>query len=486
MSHQHFVRRIGFFSATSIVIGSVIGSAIFMKPATMAAQLGSPVLMIIVWVIAGIISLFGAMAFAELGTMFPETGGQYVYLQQAFGDKTAYLYGWSSIAVVNTAAIAAIAYVLASYLEYFFPLPRLSEAMEMTVILKIPLVGEIRPLQNIGVKAVAIAVIMGLSIINYFSLRSGNAIQFAATAVKIGIILLLVVGILFSGKGEHMNLVSDSVYHSSRGWDLLTAFMAATTGAFAAYDGWNNLNMVAGEIREPERNINRSLVAGLWACILIYVLVTLSYMYVLPIDVMAKSKLVASDAADVVMGSNGAAVIAILIVISTFGATNVNLLANARVVFAMSGSGDFFSWAGKVHPRHDTPGNAVILLGIWSSILVLSGSFDILSDMFIFMSWVFYGLVVTGVFILRRKQPGKERPYKTWGYPIIPLIFLAFTIVYVCTTLYSDISNFREGRTPVVNSVFGLMLTLSGMPLFYYFRRKKNVIVTSPDDQKQV
>jgi len=465
-------RKIGLWSATSIVIGSVIGSSIFMKPATMASQLGSPVMIIIVWIVAGIISMFGAMAYAELGTMFPETGGQYMYLRYAFGDFIAYLYGWSSIIVINTASIAAIAFVCASYAGYFIPLPHYSLATEHSVIFHIPLVGDILPLQNFGVKLLAIGIILVLTLINYLSVRLGNTVQFIATVLKTAVILLLVFGILFSGKGNVQNFITDSPDFHLSGWKLLIAFMSATTGAFAAYDGWNNLNMVAGEIKDPGKNITRSLIMGLWICIIVYVLVTLSYMYVLPMEVMAKSPLVASDAAAVVMGTAGGTVIAILIVISTFGTTSVNLFTNARVVFAMAETKIFFKTAGQVHPKFRTPGNAIIILGLWSCLLVLSGSFDILADMFIFMGWVFYGLVIIGLFILRKKMPQAERPYRAWGYPLVPFVFILFTIIYIATTLYNDIDNYVSGRSLMINSVFGLLLTAIGIPLYFYFKRK--------------
>lgn len=472
MSSPQLAKTIGLWSATTLVIGSVIGSNIFMKPATMAAQLPSPYLIIIVWVIAGVVSMFGAMAYAELGTMFPETGGQYVYLRYAYNDLVAYLYGWGSMAVVNTASIAAIGFVFASYAGYFFPLPHFSEATEQSIVLHIPLLGDIFPLKNFGVKALAILMIMFLTLVNYISVRSSNAIQFIATVLKVAVILLLVSGILFSGKGDTQNFITNAPGFDLSGWALLGAFMAATSGAFAAYDGWNNLNMMAGEIKNPQRNITRSLIVGLWVCIIVYVLVTLSYMYVLPIDVMAGSKRVASDAINVALGNIGGGVIAALIVVSTFGGTNANLLANARVVFAMGESKTFFPGAGKVHPKYKTPGNAVLILGIWSSVLVVSGSFDMLADMFIFVSWVFYGLVILGLFILRRKMPDAERPYKAWGYPVIPLIFLLFTAVYIATTLYNDINNYVQGRSPFINSVFGLILTAIGIPLYFYFKKK--------------
>lgn len=467
-------KTIGLWSATSIVIGSVIGSTIFMKPATMASQLGSPYLIILVWIVAGLVSMFGAMAFAELGTLFPETGGQYVYLRYAYGDLVAYLYGWASMVVVNTAAIAAMAFVLASYAGYFIPLPQLSSAVAHSVVLHVPMIGDIMPLQNLGVKAFAISTIMILSIINYRSLRSGNQIQFVSTFFKVAVICILVFGILVSGKGHAANFVTNAPGFQLSNWSLFAGFMAATTGAFAAYDGWNNLNMVAGEIRQPEKNITRSLLIGLWICIIIYVLVTLAYLYVLPVEVMARSPLVASDAAAVVLGNAGGTVIALLILISCLGATNINLLTNARVVFAMAESELFFSWPAKVHPRFHTPGNAVLILGIWSSVLVLSGSFDILADMFVFMSWLFYGLVVVGVFILRKKMPDAARPYKAWGYPWVPLVFVVFTALYIGTTLYNDIVNYSNGKSPIINSVFGLLLTVTGIPLYYYFRKKKN------------
>ena len=477
MSKAGLERKIGLLPAVSIVVGGIIGSAIFMKPSTMAAQLGSPGLLLLVWLVAGVFSVFGALVFAELGTLFPETGGQYVYLREAFGERTAFLYGWASMAVVNTAAIAAIAFVMASYAGHFIDLPRLDPATEARWSFLIPGIGRIMPLQQIGIKALAIGVIMALSLINYLSFRTGNLIQVFATGFKMAVILILVFGILLSGKGDASHFGGSGSGGGLQGWGLLTAFMAAMTGAFAAYDGWNNLNMVAGELKDPHRNIGRSLMLGISVCIATYVLVTLAYLYALPIDAMAASPLVARDAVASVAGEGGAAVVAAMIAASTFGATQVNLMANARVVYAMSEAGQFLPWTGKTHPRHGTPANAVLLLGAWSSVLVLSGSFDILSDMFIFMGWVFYGLVVAGLFRIRMGSRGADMPPSRWGYPWIPGIFLIFTFIYVVTTLYNDVENYRSGRSQVVNSLFGLALTLMGLPLRRFLRRG----VTAPD-----
>lgn len=385
----------------------------------------------------------------------------------------AYLYGWGSMAVINTAAIAAIAFVCAGYAGNFIHLPHFESATEHSVIVHIPMIGDILPLENFGVKALAIAIIVVITIANYISVRAGNSIQFVATLLKALAIATLVFGILFSGKGSTQNLVKNSATFHLSGWPLLAAFMAATTGAFAAYDGWNNLSMVGGELKDPAKNTTRSLFFGLFACIVIYVLISIAYLYVLPIDQMAASPLVASDAMEKILGSAGGTAIAVLIVISTFGAASANLLANARVVFAMAETRSFFQWAGRVHPRFNTPGNAVLILGAWSTLFVLSGSFDILADMFIFVSWIFYGMVVAGVFVLRKKMPAAERPYKVNGYPVLPAIFVVFTCIYLGTTLFSDIENYREGKTPFINSIFGMLLTAIGIPLFYYFHSRR-------------
>ena len=472
MNQPQLKKTIGFWSATTLVIGGIIGSTIFMKPAVMAAQLPSPILLLAVWIVGGIVSIFGAMAFAELGTMFPETGGQYVYLQKAYGDFVAYLYGWGSIVVINSAAISAIAYVFASYTGYFIHLPRFSVEVENSIRLHLPGIGDIFPLQNAGLKSLAITMLMGLTWVNWRSVKSGNAIQFIATVLKVVALLLLVLGIFFSGSGHVINLVQDGSTFQLHGFGIVTAFMAATTGALASYDGWNNLNMVAGEIKDPSRNITRSLFIGVLVCILVYVLITVAYLYVLPVDELAGSPTVASDAVARALGSNAGVTIAALIVLSTFGAVSANLLANSRVIFSMAQGGNFFAWAAKIHPRNQTPGNSVVLLGVWSSILIITGSFDILTDMFIFMSWFFYFMVVLAVFVMRRKMPDAIRPYRVKGYPWVPLCFLVFTAFYLGSTLYYDIGNYNSGKSPVINSVFSIILTLTGVPFFQNKKKK--------------
>jgi APA family basic amino acid/polyamine antiporter len=404
--------------------------------------------------------------------MFPETGGPYIYLQKIYGNFVAYLYGWSAMAVINTASLAAITIVCAQYAGFFIHLPRFPRATELSVHLHIPYIGEIYPLEDFGVKVLTSLILALLTVINYLSTRFGNAVQLVATVMKTLALVLLIGGLLFSGQGHAANFVTDSPDFKPSFLLVLTGFMAATSGAFSSYDGWYNINMVAGELEDPRRNISRSLFIGLGACMAIYILVTLAYNYILPIGVMAHSTLVAADAIQKVLGTAAAGLVSLMIVVSTFGATHVNLLTNARVTFAMGEDGSFFPWAGKVQPRFGTPGNAVIIMGVWSILFVFSGSFDILADMFAFMSWVFHGLMAIGLMILRRRSPDIARPYRVRAYPWIPLLFTAFTLFYLVTTIYNDVVAYRSGKAPMIDSVLALALTATGIPFYLYFQRK--------------
>ncbi len=465
-------KTLGGWSATSLVIGSIIGAGIFMRPASMAARLGAPVMLFMVWILAGGVSLIGAMIYAELGTTFPDTGGPYVYLQKAYGDFTAFIYGWSANLVINTAALASMAFVCAQYLGFFVPMPQFAPVIEKSIKLHVPFVADIYPLANIGVKSTAGAIIVVLTVLNYCSTKQSNALQVVSTVLKTGAILLLIAGLFFTGKGHVVNFITNSPDFHARNWLLFAAFMAATSGAFSSYDGWYNINMVAGEIEDAGRNISRSLFTGIGACIAIYSLTTLAYIYVIPVGQMAHSPLVAADAMERVLGVAAAGLVSALIVISTLGCCNANFMANIRIIFAMGEGGHFFAWTGKIHPRFGTPGNAAIFMGVISLLFVFSGSFDILADMFVFLSWIFYGLTAVGLFILRRKSPEIVRPYRTKGYPYLPLLFIAFTFFYLVTTVYNDVAAYNSGQAPMINSVLGLLLTATGIPFYLYFQRK--------------
>lgn len=294
------------------------------------------------------------------------------------------------------------------------------------------------------------------------------------SAAKVTAIVLLVGGLFVSGKGSFSNFFEASEVIKPAGFALVTAFVAACNGALQAFDGCNNMLNVTGEIKDPGKNIPRSLFIGLTACIGIYLLVNASLIYVLPVDKMAASSLVASDAAQVVFGVIGGGLIAFLISFSVLGTTFSNVFTPPRLTFAMAQDNRFFKMAGKVHPRFQTPGNALLVhLGVMI-LMVLSGSFYILADMYIFIVWAFNLMMMIGLFILRKKMPDKERPYRVWGYPWIPILVILFNAFYLTITLVDDIQNYIEGKSRLMNSVFGLVVTAAGIPLYYYFRRKYN------------
>ena len=464
-------KKIGFWSATSIAIGSIIGSGVFMKPSTMAAQLGSPIWLTLVWVIAGLFSLFGALIFAELGAMMPETGGIYAYFRRMFGDFFAFLYGWAAFAVINTAAVAAISFVCAQYADYFLHLPRFDTATEQAFAWHIPFIGDLYPLQNFGVKSLAVAIVIGLSALNYRSVKAGSSFQLISTIIKIAVIVALIVGILFSGEGSFQNFFQAE--NPKEGMSLLSGIVVAMTGAFLAYDGWINITFIAGEIKQPQKNIPRSLIVGVFACIVVYVLVNQAYLYVLPVEKLASSSLVASDAIAVALGNTSGAIVAAMIVICTLGAVNGNLMASCRVTYAMGNDRVFLPWVGKTHTRYHTPGNAVWLHAIWTSLFIITGSFDMLADMFVFITWIAYLFGAIGIFLLRKKMPDQPRPYKIWGYPVVPILFIAFSSFYLISTVWNDVTNYLNGRQPVINSVLGMVITGVGIPLYFYFKKRR-------------
>lgn len=466
------VPALGLFTTLSIVIGAMIGSGIFKKPALMAAQLGSPELLLGIWVVAGFITLFGALTNAEIAGMITQTGGQYIFFQKMYGNFMAFLYGWAVFAVIQTGSIASITYVFSQYFQYFYVLPHFSPAVEQSFVLHIPFIGQIAPLADIGVKLLTIAVIVVLTLVNYLGVRFGGTVQNVFTVLKVAAILFLVAAGFASGAGSFEHVVQPAAAGIPTGGALVLAIVAAMSGAFWAYDGWNNITYIAGEVRQPQRTVPRALFLGTFVVITVYLLVNLAYLYILPVDVMAASDLVATDAATVILGSLGGTFIAAAVMVSTFGTSNGTILASARVYFAMAREKMFFPAIGAIHPRYRTPGNALLLQAVWTCILVLSGTFDTLTDMLIFVSWIFYALGAFGVFILRRTMPDVPRPYKVWGYPVVPAVFVLFASVYVLFTLYGDITAYIEGKATIINSVFGLVLVGMGIPFYIYFRSK--------------
>jgi basic amino acid/polyamine antiporter, APA family len=450
-------RSIGLFTATMMVIGSMIGSGIFKKPAAMAAQLQSGELLVLVWIVAGVITVFGALTNAEIASMFDKTGGQYVYFRRMYGDFVAYLYGWTMLAVVQSGSQAAIAYVFAEYLGFFIQYPQMSKEWQESYVW-IPLVGKLYPFVEFSTKWVAVSAITLLTVINYFGVQFGGFVQNLMTVTKLGVMVILVSCIFIIG--NHQIPETISTLNSSgplHGLALLSAFGLALSGAFWAYDGWNNVTFISGEIKNPQNNLPKALFLGTMGVILVYVVVNVAYLYILPLSVIAGSKIVAATAANVIFGATGAAFISAAVMFSSFGSLNGSILSSARVPFAMAQDGLFFKIFSKIHPRFHTPGNSLIVQGIWSSCLVFSGTFDIITDYVIFAAWLFYALGAFGVFVLRKKMPDTPRAYKVWAYPMTPIVFIVFATAFLINTIVSA----------PFNAAMGLFLILLGLPFLW-------------------
>ena len=459
-------QRLGLYTATMIVIGSVIGSGIFVKPATMAAQLRSPVLLLGIWTLAGLLTLAGALTNAEIAGMIASTGGQYVFFRRIYNDFVGYLYGWSVFSVIQTGSIASIAYVFAEYCGYFIKLPRLAPQWEQ---LSVSLLGgaiTMAPFEQLGVKLLTVACILVLTSVNIVGVVAGGLLQNVLTTAKLAAIAAIAGAAFAFSDGRSGSLTaatwSGGLHQLDDPWGLLRALGLALAGAFWAYDGWNNITYVAGELREPRRTIPRSLLLGTATVVAIYTAINVAYLYVLPLDELARSELVAAAALERVLGHVGAAIVAALVVVSTFGTVNGTTLASARVSFAMARDGLFWRGLGHISPRFRTPARALVVQGLWASALVFSGTFNQLTDMLIFVSWIFYALGALGVFVLRRREPDAPRPYRVWGYPWVPAAFTLFAVGYVALTL-------RENPR---DSLFGLLLVATGLPGYFYWRRR--------------
>lgn len=453
---KELIRGLSLTAAVMIVAGSMIGSGIFRKPATMAGQLLSPELLIVIWIAAGAITFIGALVNAEIAGMIDATGGQYIYFRKMYGDFTAYLYGWSILAVIQTGSQAAIAYVFAEYLGYFFKFPEAPEAMRNFSVY-MPFVGDIFPFAGFGTKLVAIGAIIFLTIANYVGVVFGGLIQTIITYVKIISIIILAVVLLLFADGSLANLTIDAATKPEN-FNFIAMLGLALAGAFWAYDGWNNVTFVSGEVKDPQTNVPKALLYGTLIVIAVYVVINIGFLYVLPIDEMMKSPLVAATAAEKIFGSSGGAIISIAVIISTFGALNGSLLATARVQFAMARTKLFFKPLGEIHPKFSTPHISLIVQGFWSAMLVMSGSFDTITDYVIFASWLFYMMGAYGVIVLRKKMKDVPRPYKVWGYPYTPILFVVFSALFLLNTIISDTEN----------AMMGVILIAIGLPVYFY------------------
>jgi APA family basic amino acid/polyamine antiporter len=474
---REFKHGLGLLDSTMIVIGSMIGSGIFIVSADIARTVGSPGLLLVVWLITGLITITGALSYGELAGMMPHAGGQYVYLREAYNPLVGFLYGWTSFLVIQTGTIAAVAVAFARFTAVLIP-----GLGENQILL------ELFGLRISAAQLVAILCIAVLTYVNTRGLREGKIVQniftIAKTAALIGLILL---GI-FVGRNAHAietNLANfwsatwthvsngkiDSV-ESLSGLMVLAAIGASMVGSLFSSDAWNNITFTAGEVINPKRNIPLSLVLGTGVVTVLYLLANVAYILVLPVvgspdatDLVgrgiqfASSDRVATAAVTMIFGEPAAVIMAVLIMVSTFGCSNGLILAGARVYYAMAKDRVFFRKVGTLNER-SVPGTALVVQGVWASLLCLSGTYGDLLDYVIFSVLIFYVLTVIGIFILRKKRPDAERPYKALGYPILPALY-----VLCASAIAIDLLVYKTKY-----SGSGLIIVLLGIPVFYLWK----------------
>jgi basic amino acid/polyamine antiporter, APA family len=448
-------RALGLWSAVSIVIGTVIGSGVFLVPSKMIRDTGSVTELFVIWVVAGLLSLFGALTYAELAAAMPEAGGEYVYLTAAYGPFWGYLYGWTQFWVAKSGSIATLAAGFYTYLTIFIP------ALAKPLLVTPFPIGPGGSLFAIYYgQLVAIGLILLLAGVNVLGVKSGGNLQVFVTCIKMALIAGVIGVGLFSGKGDYSHI---SQHVPAAGG--IAGFFAAMVSALWAYDGWNNVSMVSSEIAEPQKNLPKSLIFGTLAVIVTYILINVSYFYVLPAADVASSKHVASDMIGRLMTGPAAGFVTVAVLISILAALNGSILSGSRVPYAMARDGLFFRAAASVSPKTRVPGNSIVLLCLWSCVVVLSGYFDDLYNFVIFGSWILYGLTTISVLVLRRKAPEMPRPYRVIGYPAVPVLFTVVAGMLLVSTL---------GTRPR-ESFMGLGLMALSIPFYVYWRRKKTI-----------
>jgi basic amino acid/polyamine antiporter, APA family len=475
-SKPYLNRALGLYATTAVVIGSVVGSGIFSSPSGMARTLESAPLLLFVWLLGGIFTAFGAMTQCELVGQMPKTGGMFVYLKEIYGERIGFLYGWANLMIAGSGAIAGISSIFAAYAGEFISLPKLSPSWE-SIGVNIPILGTLYPFADIGVKLLGASVIVILTLLNIRGVKVSGRFQSITTSSKLlAIVAIAVIALIAGGSaGSSSNWFETSATTSAMGgWEVIGIVAIALSGAFWAYDGWGTVAYLAGEVKEPSKTIPRAILLGSFIFITLYLLVNLAYLYILPVGTMAtvEGDRVASAMTSEVIGGVGAALIAGLIMLSTFDATNSTILTNARCYFAMAHANLFWRKTGKVHEKYKTPHVSLMMQGGWAIVLLFSGSFWTIIDMYVFVNWMVYILMGLGVFIMRRRYPDRERAFKVPGYPVIPALFVLFAITFVTLSLTTDIQNFSDGKQPFLNSVMGILLVLSGLPLYYLWKYK--------------
>ena len=494
-----FVKGLGLTSATTLVMGSMIGSGIFIVSAEIAREVNSPAMLIAAWVVTGFLTITGALAYGELAAMMPQAGGQYVYLRESLGPLWGFLYGWTLYLVIQTGTIAAVGVAFGKFLGVFFPsISATNWIIHLWKVPPIPIGPMVLGNMDVGLNTqnlMAVLVVIFLSVLNVFGLRLGAAVQNIFTFAKTGALLGLVgLGLLIGRNAQAIAANFGANFWSNAGLGALhpvqvgvggpmalvgtiTIIAVAQVGSLFSSDAWNNVTFTAGEVRNPQRNLPLSLAIGTGVVILLYVMANFVYLSVLPLagdpngtTILARGiqhaseDRVATAVMQQIFGSGGAQIMAVLILISAFGCNNGLILAGARVYYAMAKDGLFFKGAAKLHPKYHTPARSLLMQCVWTCVLCLSGSYGQLLDYIIFAVLVFYILTIAGLFVLRVKRPDAPRPYRAIGYPVLPAI-------YILMAVFIDIVLLRykpQYTWP------GLIIVLLGIPVFYLWSKSNN------------
>jgi APA family basic amino acid/polyamine antiporter len=421
--------------ATAMVVGTIIGAAIFVQPSEITGQAPSIPLVFAVWAAAGVLSLFGALVCAELASTFPESGGVYVYLSESFSPVLGFLWGWAMFWTMHTGIIAAISVIFARYLGFFVPLG------------------------GFGTRIVAMAAVLFLSWVNYRGVRHGSLLQAAFTWTKVGVILVIIVVGLAMGGVAHQTVVASAAPPPGGGMSVTDFGIALVAGLFA-FGGWHMVTYTAEETQNPRKTLPRALVAGMVLVTALYIALNAIYLYLLPFHAVATSTRVAADAADAVFGRGGGAVMSAVVLFSTLGAVSGIILTGPRVYYAMARDGLLFRWAGEVHPKYRTPHKAIVAQALWACVLVGTGTYRALFTRVIYTEWIFFGLMAVGLLVVRRRGD-VTREYSIWGYPWVPLAFSLAAFGIAVNQVIAD----------PVGSAMGSGLVLIGLPVYWYWSR---------------
>jgi basic amino acid/polyamine antiporter, APA family len=455
-------RGVGAWGAVAVNVANMIGTGVFLKTRVMTCNVGSAKTVLLVWLAAGLLSLAGTFSYSEIAAMMPEAGGDYVYLRRAYGKMVGFLYGWMTFAVAKAGSQAALAVGLAIFMNV-----AVGGALEHWQLAASPFGFN---LSLNGLTLVALATIWTVALINCASVAAGGHTALVLTLAKVGLVLGVGISALIFAPGDWGHLAGsglagtcEGVASSARGG--YAGFGAAMLGALWAYDGWNNVAPLAGEIRNPQRNLPRAFIGGMLVVAALYLFVNIAYYYALtPVEIASVplSSSVATEVLKRFLGPVAVSMTAVALMISSFGSLHASALANSRVPFAMARDGLFFRALARLSPRTNVPARAIVAQAAWGSVLALSGSYDNLTDSVIFASWLFYGLSTASLFVFRRTMPDAPRPYRALGYPLVPMIFVLVTTALLINTF---IAAPRE-------AVRGMLMLIAGLPLYWYWSRR--------------